>query len=107
MILLMCSCTKVFSASGEVILGRQRYFIKALFTSTLSKHFTQALYTNALSNHFTQAPYQNTLFNHCIQALDTGTLTKHFAQALYPTCYECIKKVLQRYDKGIKQVLQR
>ncbi len=34
---------KIFRASGEAILGTQRYFNKALYTSTLSKHFTQAL----------------------------------------------------------------
>ena len=33
-----------FRASGEAILGTQRYLIKALYPSTLSKHFIKALY---------------------------------------------------------------
>ena len=45
-------------ASGEAILGTQRYFIKALYPSTLSKHFIQPLYPSTLSKHFIQALYQ-------------------------------------------------
>ena len=44
--------TYLFSASGEPILGPQRYFIKALYQSTLHKTFIQALYPSTLSKHF-------------------------------------------------------
>ena len=88
-------------ASGEAILGTQRYlehFIQALYTSTLTKHFTQALYPSTLSKHF-------------IKALYTSTLSKHFIQELYPRTlsryYKGITKVLQGYYKGITKVLQR
>ena len=50
-----------FLASGDAILGTQRYFIKALYPSTLSKHFIKALYQSTLSNHFIKALYQSTL----------------------------------------------
>ena len=72
-----------FSASGEAILGTQRYIIKN--KSTLHKHFIQALYTSTSSKHFTQALYQSTLHKHFIKALYTSTLSKHFIQALYPS----------------------
>ena len=52
------SYIKFFSASGEAILGTQRYFTIALYTSTLSKHFTQALYLCTLHKHFIQTLYQ-------------------------------------------------
>ena len=86
--------TKIFRASGEASLGTQRYFNKALYTSTLTKHFTQALYPSTLSKHF-------------IQALHTSTLSKHFTQGITKVLqgyYKGITKVLQRYYKGITNV---
>jgi len=94
-------------ASGEAILGTQRYFNKALYTSTLTKHFTQALYPSTLSKHFIQALYTSTLTKHFIQALYQSTLSNHFTQALYQsTLSKNFIKVLQRYYNGITKVLQ-
>ena len=76
------SCVKLFSASGEAILGTQRYFIKALYTSTLSKHFTRALYPSTLNKHFIQALYTSTLSKHFTQALYQSTLSKHFIKGI-------------------------
>ena len=59
---------KFVRASGEAILGAQRY----LEQSTPHKHFNKALYTSTLSKHFTQALYQSTLSKHFIQALYQG-----------------------------------
>ena len=62
----------LFRASGEAILGTQRYLDDATRRDnirdnisddarTLHKHFTQALYKSTLSKHFTQALYTSTL----------------------------------------------
>ena len=45
------SANNLFSASGEAIRGTQRYFINALYPSTLSTHFIKALYHSTLSKH--------------------------------------------------------
>ena len=74
---------KLFRASGETILGTQRYLDDATrrdnirdnirdYPRTLHKHFTQALYKSTLSKHFTQALYTSTLSKHFIQALYQG-----------------------------------
>ena len=132
------SCTfyhiKLFRASGEAILGTQRYlhvhvtilfsapparrfqvhndifmyvlpyeifqrlrrgdfrYTTILYQSTLHKQFIKALYTSTLSKHFTQ---------HFIKARQTSTLSKHLIHALYrgisKSIFEIPVKVLQRY----------
>ena len=76
-------------ASGEAILGTQRYFIKALYPvlyqSTLSKHFIKALYPSTLSKHFIQALYPTTLSKHFTKALCPSTLSKHFIKHVCTT----------------------
>jgi len=70
------------SASGEAILGTQRYFINLLYQSTLSKHFIKALYQSTLSTHFIKALYQSTLSKHFIKSLYASMLSKHFIKLL-------------------------
>ena len=82
-LLLTFSYIRFFSASGEAMLGTQRYLIKTLYISTLSKHFAQALYPSTLHKHFIQALYTSTLSKHLTQALYPCTLHKHFIYALY------------------------
>ena len=95
-------------ASGEAILGTQRYFIKAFYQNTLSNHFIQALYPSTLSKHFIKALYQITLSKHVIQALYQITLSNHFIQALYQsTLSEHFIKVLQsRLSRYYNRVYQ-
>ena len=73
--------------------------MKALYTSTLSKHFTQALY-QGISKSILEIPIK-----HFIQALYTSTLSKHFTQALYPSTLH--KHFIKALYKGITKVLQR
>ena len=103
---LRCSMFSGFRASGEAILGTQRYlhdakailgtqryflkhlliiFVRASGEAILGtqRYFIKALYTSILSMHFTQALYPSTLHKHFIKALYTSTLSKHFIQALY------------------------
>ena len=131
----ICLCAfsyiKFVSASGEAILGTQRYlddatrrdnirdyprtlhkhFTQALYKSTLSRHFTQALYPSTLHKHFTQALYPSTLHKHFILALYTSTLTKHFTQAPYQSTLSkhFIKVFLKHFRntcQGITKVLR-
>ena len=76
---------KFFLASGEAILGTQRYFIQALYTNTLSKHFTQALHPSTLHEHF-------------IKALYTSALSMYFQKHSRNTC-QGITKVLRQGNK--------
>ena len=63
---------KFFRASGEAILGTQRYLDDANTILGTQRYFINALY---------KALYQSTLSKHLIKALYTSTLSKHFIQA--------------------------
>ena len=119
---------KFFRASGEAILGTQRYFtrynLRDLLTrynlrdlrdttyaiqltrydlSTLSKYFTHALYQSTLHKHFINALYTSTFSKHFIKALYTSTLSKHFTQALYQSTLH--KHFIQALHQGISKAL--
>ena len=98
---------KIFRASGEAILGTQRYshesFLQVIFFRASGEAIlgTQRYSHESILNvKFFRASGEAILgtqryFN---QSLYTSTLTKHFTQALYQST---LHKVLQRYYKGI------
>ena len=98
-----------FRASGEAILGSQRYFIKELYTGTLSNYFTQHLYQITLRKHFAKhfqqalntSTYTSTLHKHFIQALHTSTLSKHFFQALCRVFLTHLRNTCQGITKAL------
>ena len=92
-----------FRASGEAILGTQRYLDDATrrdnirdnirdYPSTLSKHFTQALYQSTLSKHFIKVFLKH--FRNTRQGI-----TKVLRQGITTRYY---KGITTRYYKGIK-----
>ena len=88
--------TQRYLDDANTILGTQRYLDDANTILGTQRYFIKTLYTSTLSKHFTQALYQK----HFTQALYQSTLhmrlSKHFTQALY-------QSTLSRYYNRVYQ----
>ena len=133
LVALYVFCLNFVRASGEAILGTQRYLEQCVFltfvsclrrgdfryTKTCSMCFTlkncsrlrrgdfrytTILYPSTLSKHFIQTLYQSTLSKHFIQALYQSILSKHLIKALcHSTLSKHFIKALQRYYEGVSK----
>ena len=113
---------KFFRASGEAILGTQRYFITrftyAIYLRDLPTRFIYAIYLRDLLTRFIyaihlrdlltrfayalfQALYPSILTKHFIKAHYQNTLSKHFVNAFLKACQKYLSHIfVQTYLQG-------
>ena len=105
---------KFVRASGEAILGTQRYFITrftyAIYLRDLPTRFIYAIYLRDLLTRFTYAidlrdsltrftyaiclcAFPSTLSKHFNKALDQSTLSKHFIQTLCKCIFKSMLEI--------------